>query len=378
MSTDVRTLLHDAAERPSREPDVDGALRAAHTRRRRHRGVVAAATVVVVALAVGGVALGTGGGGGPVSIHTLQTAPSIPDGWTTIDVGRGVQLSVPSGWSGFGLPDDALHAPGYMSVGIGSAPIKYGMGNWCQTIEAGGEWLVLYELPPETAEALGQKALPSINPAMTERPSDFAASTPAIADGSCPSTELRQWLFIDSGRYFLGWLLTPANHPDNVSLGEQVLNTLRVEPADSTTTTTVPTVSTTAPSPTAATTTTSPPDIGAGEDEAAIQQAYERWMDDQTDAGLDASTEDPDAVRRPSHEGWAQHSPDDLAQYEGRVESITLIDADHARVVYTILHGGQLAFANRTGTAVRLDGAWKVSTDTVCSMLSLGGITCPA
>ncbi len=34
MTTDVRTLLHDAAEAPSRAPDADAA---------RHRGAVAAA-----------------------------------------------------------------------------------------------------------------------------------------------------------------------------------------------------------------------------------------------------------------------------------------------------------------------------------------------
>jgi hypothetical protein len=160
---------------------------------------------------------------------------------------------------------------------------------------------------------------------------------------------------------------------------------LHVEPVDAITTTTVPTVSTTGPKQLApydeeATTTTTapPPFVGAGEDEAAIQQVFEQWAADHTDAGLDSSTQNPDAVRRPSHEGWAQHSPDDLAQYSGRVESVTMIDADHASVVYTILHGGQLAFPNRTGTAVRVNGEWKVSTDTVCAMLSLGGIACPS
>ena len=101
-------------------------------------------------------------------------------------------------------------------------------------------------------------------------------------------------------------------------------------------------------------------------------------MDDQSDEGLDASVEDPGAVRTPSHEGWDQHSADDLAQYEGRVESVTITDTDHAQVVYTILHGGQVAFSQRVGSAVRVNGQWKVSTETVCSMLRIGGITCPA
>ena len=68
---------------------------------------------------------------------------------------------------------------------------------------------------------------------------------------------------------------------------------------------------------------------------------------------------------------------EDLTKYSGRVEAVRMIDAAHATVDYTLLFGGQAQFGTRTGTAVKIDGAWKVSRDTECALLALGGITCP-
>lgn len=158
----------------------------------------------------------------------------------------------------------------------------------------------------------------------------------------------------------------------------RVLDTLRVTPLDPATTTTTAT----APPPTITTitipATTAAPFVPVSDDEQQIANVFTIWMDDQSDSSLDQSVENPDAVRAPSHEGWNQHSPDDLAQYEGRVESIRVLDANRAEVVYTILHAGQVQFDHRLGSAVRVNGEWKVSTETVCSMLAIGGIRCPA
>ncbi len=159
-----------------------------------------------------------------------------------------------------------------------------------------------------------------------------------------------------------------------------VMNTLRVEPAETTTSTTVPTTTsplTNLPSITQLPVTTTPPFVATTDDEREIVAVFQAWADDQTDAELDATVENPDAVRAPSHQGWEQQSPESLAAYDGRVESIRIVDADHAQVVYTILHSGVPVYPNRQGSAVRMDGKWKVSTETVCGMLHLGGITCP-
>ncbi len=202
--------------------------------------------------------------------------------------------------------------------------------------------------------------------------------------GDCPGGTYRELAFRDAGRVFVA-RISALVAPDGdttppLRLAEQVLDTLRVEPLVAETTTSLrqhtgsipPTTTTTIP------TTTTPVNVTTTDDEKLISQAFITWMDDQSDAGLDASVEDPDAVRVPSHEGWDQHTPADLAQYEGRVESVTVIDPDHAEVLYTILHAGQPQFPHRAGRAVKVNGEWKVSTETVCGMLALGAITCPA
>jgi hypothetical protein len=73
----------------------------------------------------------------------------------------------------------------------------------------------------------------------------------------------------------------------------------------------------------------------------------------------------------------AQHSAADLAKYSGRVDSVEIVDDTHANVVYSILFDGSPEFALRPGEAVKIDGVWKVSRDTVCALLEIGGISCP-
>ena len=60
MTTDVRTLLHDSAEAPTRAPDINGTTSVHARARRRQRGLGALVAVMVLALATG--ALGLGGG----------------------------------------------------------------------------------------------------------------------------------------------------------------------------------------------------------------------------------------------------------------------------------------------------------------------------
>ena len=101
MTTDVRTLLHDAADAPSRAPDIDGALRSA-----ARIGVAVSAVlgglaaVVAIALVVGLVALGSGGGDdAQIAVGLRQSGSQIPDGWKTVTADPGITLSVPGDWS---------------------------------------------------------------------------------------------------------------------------------------------------------------------------------------------------------------------------------------------------------------------------------------
>ncbi|HEY3670518.1 MAG TPA: hypothetical protein VGN51_06260 [Acidimicrobiia bacterium] len=388
MTTDVRTLLHDSAEAPRHEPDIARALRSARTHRRRQRGVGGLVAVVVIALVVGLVARGGIGGGDPqVAVGLRQGGSEIPDGWQTLHVEPGIEISAPPEWATIPLGGVSSGLP---SISIGSPAFDAADPAACApAIASGGKWLTVAELSPETAAAVDGRAqdLPNAPvPRMVDRPTDFLGNPPPLVTSGCASTdtstELRVWLFVDAGRYFTAQLMTRPADTESVMLGEQVLNTLRVEPLE-TPTTTVPTTTvpvTTTPKilPPGPTITTVPPFVGTTDDERMIAQMFIVWMDDQSDAGLDASVADPDAVRAPSHEGWGQHTPEDLAQYEGLVESVTVVDSDHAQVVYTILHAGQVAFPRRLGGAVRVNGEWKVTTETVCGMLAIGGITCPA
>jgi hypothetical protein len=49
----------------------------------------------------------------------------------------------------------------------------------------------------------------------------------------------------------------------------------------------------------------------------------------------------------------------------------------HADVRYTILHGGNPDFSMMPGQAIKIDGKWMVSRDTVCNPLTYGGLHCP-
>ncbi len=57
------------------------------------------------------------------------------------------------------------------------------------------------------------------------------------------------------------------------------------------------------------------------------------------------------------------------------VSSVTSVAPNQAHVVYTVLVSGTPALTNQSGTAVQVNGSWKVSAGTFCSLLSLGGQT---
>jgi hypothetical protein len=65
-------------------------------------------------------------------------------------------------------------------------------------------------------------------------------------------------------------------------------------------------------------------------------------------------------------------------QTRATVTSVTLEGPTRAKVVYTISVAGQPALKNQTGTAIRVDGVWKVSDTSFCSLLSLQGSAPPA
>lgn len=52
-------------------------------------------------------------------------------------------------------------------------------------------------------------------------------------------------------------------------------------------------------------------------------------------------------------------------------------DPPTADITYDILVNGQVALPNAKGTAVLEGDQWKMSADTYCALIALGGATCP-
>jgi hypothetical protein len=155
-----------------------------------------------------------------------------------------------------------------------------------------------------------------------------------------------------------------------------------VEPATVTPSTTFLVVPTTEPATTtlpAVTTPTTapPPSSGSVADQQQIQQAFLGWLNGKTLDEAAKWIEDFASIRDSEAQGFAQHTPEDVALFSGRVESVVVADPTHADVVYTLLHGGAPLYANRPGKAVKVGGKWQVTRDTACGLLSMGGITCP-
>jgi hypothetical protein len=219
---------------------------------------------------------------------------------------------------------------------------------------------------------------------VADRPADFR-SAEAIGltcpyAGGASSGDLgaafAMFAFRDAGRVFLARVVTasPTGITPDLALGEQVLNTLRVSPLEPATTAPATTTSTSAPTVPAATVA---PFVPSSADEQEISRLVVSWLRRQTDEEIRATFEDADSIIGAIHQGMAQKTEADLARYTGQVDAIRLSDPEHAVVDYTLLFNGQPQFGRRTGAAVKIDGLWKVSRDTECALLALGGITCP-
>jgi hypothetical protein len=146
---------------------------------------------------------------------------------------------------------------------------------------------------------------------------------------------------------------------------------------DATTTSTPPSTATPSAATTSAPAPTTAPDTATSSDEPAIRAAFLGWINAQPKDGVNEYVEDFGSIADSLRQGIAQHSAEDLAKYSGLVDSVRIIDATHADVRYTILFDGYPQYAQQPGQAIKIDGIWKVTRDTVCNLLTYGGITCP-
>lgn len=138
---------------------------------------------------------------------------------------------------------------------------------------------------------------------------------------------------------------------------------------DPTTSTTIPTTSTTTPS-------TSEASAPSAEDKAAIREAFLGWLNNQDIDVAGAYIEDFGEIRDALAQAAAT-APLPVADYTGRVDQVTVTSSSDAQVVYSILNQGSVVVRNQVGHAVKVDGAWKVSRNTICAAIAIGGVQCP-
>ncbi len=127
-----------------------------------------------------------------------------------------------------------------------------------------------------------------------------------------------------------------------------------------------------APSSTSAPTTSAPTTSPApsGNADAQIKQDYVRFFDGRTPADtkialLQNGQQFAQVIRAQSQSPLAQQT---TAQVGG-----VRVNGTQAAVTYTVLIAGKPALANQTGTAVLVNGSWKVGEQSFCSLLSLQG-----
>jgi len=345
------------------------------------------AAVVVAALVAGALALDSDGGdGAQVAIGTRQSGSQAPDGWNIVVSDQGVSLSVPPEWKSHPASTTPIGDP-VLSVDdltpdADSVLAECTTGRTPSTPPTTAASAVnVWEFPADSAQVPGT-ANDMLD--VVDRPETFAGAlirgAPA-AGTPCANARYDQIAFRDAGRVFMIRVVTvfptAADEETRMALAAQVLDTLHVEPLEGTTTT-LP-VATTQPVPVIppAPATTVTAFVPSTNDEQQITDLYVAWLRNHPDDETRVIVEDADALLSSIHQGLAQHSEADLMKYSGTVSAVRMLDADHAEVDYSLLFDGRPQFGVRTGIAVRIDGHWMVSRATECSLLSLGGITCP-
>ncbi len=111
-------------------------------------------------------------------------------------------------------------------------------------------------------------------------------------------------------------------------------------------------------------------------EENAVRSAFLGWIDTKPRDAVGRYVEDFGEIKQ-AILAAASRAPLPLDQYSGRVDSVRLIDATHAVVVYDFLNRGRVVVPDLPGRAIKIDGVWKVSRATVCAALAIGGTHCP-
>lgn len=366
MPADLGRELRHAAPHPARDVPLAAIEERLRTRRRRRVGGLAGAALVAT-IAVGG---GVAAFSQPDDTRVQVAAGSTKDGHET--VGESVTVELPPGW--FRLDSaDVVDAQLY----VGTAPAAPDPGQ-CGPLPSDDAFVWISE---------GTRLTDDLPP---PRPDDFATAQSGsettnacnrVAGTSVTSGGWTQqtYAFSEAGRVFtitlkLGSSVTEQRKAEAFA----VMNSLQIgPPASTTTTSTVPVPTTEEPTTTTTTTTPTSTTPLPPETDAAVRETFRIWLDTQPrdHPVIGRHIEDYESIKGAIADAAAR-APLPLDGYHGRVDSVVLIDGDHAIVTYSILNGGSSVYS-ANGRAVRIDGVWKVSRDTVCEALAVNGTTCP-
>lgn len=361
MPADMNETLHDAAALPSHDVPLAGIERRLRTRRRQRIG----AALVCGALLVGGI----------VSAGVLLTGGSEPSVRTTHSVAStatadpGLSVLLPNGW--VQTPVDASSEPAVrLMVGTSTIPP-----------DTSAQPCFVPMTPPLAGHAFVQLSeFDVLDQALPPRPSDFSAARPdSQKDCTTPGTDgvstgvgtSYQYSFQDRGRNFVAIVtIDLANSAELRAQALSVLNSLVVTPnTDVTLQTLLP--------ENVPTTSVPPSTVPTSADTKAITTAFLGWIDTKpADSAIVGNYVEDFAHIRASIAAAAAANGQPNS-YTGRIDAITRIGANEADVTYSFLINGQTAVPNLQGKAVKIDGVWKVSRDTVCVALAMGPTRCP-
>jgi len=357
----MNDTLHDVAARPSRDVPLAGIERRLRTRRRQRIGAAATCGLLVASLMVGAGVLLTDGGSQPI----VRTTHSVA---STANADPGLSVQLPDGW--VQTPVDASSEPAVrLMVGTNMIPP-----------DTSAQPCFAPMTPPLAGHAFVQLSEYNVlDEALPPRPSDFSTAQPnlekeCMTSGADPFSvgTSYEYSFQDQGRNFVAIVtIDLANATELRAQALSVLNSLVVTPTtDVTLQTLLPAVPTTS---------TPPSTVGPSDDTRAITAAFETWIASKPPAfnGVDGVIEDWASIKE-----TAKKAADLVGNpqcYTGHVDAITRVGASDADVIFSFFCDGQPATPSHAqGRAVKINGVWMVSRDTVCETFAIGEARCPA
>jgi hypothetical protein len=364
VPADMNETLRDAAARPSRDVPLVTIERRLRSRRRQRLGAAATCGVLVAGLMVGAGVLLTDGGG--PSVRTTHVAQSVA-------TGGGVSVSLPDGWVDIPLNG----APTPLVLAVGTAELA--PGTQAADCVTG---------PEHATDAFVRVSIRGEDSSIpNDRPDDFATAPHSGGDWGCvpsTSTSPTTWSasspgghgfgfrFAEGGRLLEARVVLGTNATANrLAEAFAVLNSLVVTPITNVTLQTLlpPTVPTTGEPPST---------VPTSADTKAITAAFETWIASKPPAfaGADAVIEDWASIKETAKKaGYLVGNPQ---CYTGHVDAITRVGEKDADVIFSFLCDGQPATPTHAqGRAVKINGVWMVSRDTVCETFAIGEARCP-